>query len=215
MFRRRDMNVVSTTRRALRIPQRSETLRESFQEKMRQKGAHRRPEGVFRVVATSHGPHPEAEGSTRREARSVPTVAPVTRTVHPVRWRFTATMRAWRRLRAGFSRRGNGDRNRCGSDASYIVSGTESSTRRRTRCKARTICGGRCRAGVLAFSPEERPAALAAVTLPPTTFGDRCTHTPPHFFCHSDPERSEGEGGHLRSAGTPDANERSALEHHP
>jgi len=48
------------------LPQRSETLRESFQEKMRQKGAHRsgrpgNPEGVFRVVATSHGPHPEAE----------------------------------------------------------------------------------------------------------------------------------------------------------
>jgi hypothetical protein len=48
------------------LPQRSETLRESFQEKMRQKGAHRgqrsgAPDGVIRVVALSHGPHPEAE----------------------------------------------------------------------------------------------------------------------------------------------------------
>ena len=48
------------------LPQRSETLRESFQEKMRQKGAHRgqrpgAPDGEIRVVAVSHGPHPEAE----------------------------------------------------------------------------------------------------------------------------------------------------------
>lgn len=48
------------------LPQRSETLRESFQEKMRQKGAHRgrplgAPGGEIRVVALSHGPHPEAE----------------------------------------------------------------------------------------------------------------------------------------------------------
>jgi hypothetical protein len=48
------------------LPHRSETLRESFQEKMRQKGAHRSqraksPDGEIRVVAVSHGAHPEAE----------------------------------------------------------------------------------------------------------------------------------------------------------
>lgn len=48
------------------LPPRSETLRESFQEKMRQKGAHRAgrpgaPDGEIRIVAISHGPHPEAD----------------------------------------------------------------------------------------------------------------------------------------------------------
>src|SRR5437867_4066267 len=48
------------------LPRRSETLRESFQEKMRQKGIHRTqraggPDGEIRVVALSHGTHPEAE----------------------------------------------------------------------------------------------------------------------------------------------------------
>gem|GEM_PF-2327681 len=48
------------------LPHRSETLRESFQEKMRQKGAHRgqragTPDGQIRVLAVSHGAHPEVE----------------------------------------------------------------------------------------------------------------------------------------------------------
>jgi hypothetical protein len=48
------------------LPRRSETLRESFQEKMRQKGAHRAgrpgaPDGEIRIVEISHGPHPEAD----------------------------------------------------------------------------------------------------------------------------------------------------------
>ncbi len=47
------------------LPQRSETLRESFQEKMRQKVAHRGrggdPEGEIRLLAIAHGPHPEVD----------------------------------------------------------------------------------------------------------------------------------------------------------
>ena len=47
------------------LPQRSETLRESFQEKMRRRAGHRaRPAsqaGQFRLVEIAHGLHPEAE----------------------------------------------------------------------------------------------------------------------------------------------------------
>jgi len=48
------------------LPQRSETLRESFQEKMRQRGSQRggrggEPHGEIRFLAMSHGPHPEVD----------------------------------------------------------------------------------------------------------------------------------------------------------
>jgi hypothetical protein len=48
------------------LPQRSETLRESFQEKMRRRAGQRSSKaasqgGQFRLVEISHGPHPEAE----------------------------------------------------------------------------------------------------------------------------------------------------------
>jgi hypothetical protein len=47
------------------LPQRSETLRESFQEKMRRRAGHRAGPasqgGQLRLVEISHGPHPEAE----------------------------------------------------------------------------------------------------------------------------------------------------------
>src|SRR5262245_35276886 len=47
------------------LPSRTETLRESFQEKMRQKGGHRTPRGEsggeIRLLEIDHAPHPEIE----------------------------------------------------------------------------------------------------------------------------------------------------------
>jgi hypothetical protein len=52
------------------LPSRTETLRESFQEKMRRKGGHRAPRvepgGEIRLLEIHHGPHPEIEPLNER-----------------------------------------------------------------------------------------------------------------------------------------------------